>query len=279
MATCTSGEINEITTENKAYWDSVYAERLEEEVKGDWITCNYTNLYISYLTLRYEYTAEGKGRAISHELAKLGAAEGEDCHVNSAAGAWFWFTVMTTIGYGNAVPESHGARAMLYSLGFFSILAFTASIGQAASVFLKLVDEIFDKHEKLKSLKKGVPAVSLWFSVLVAWLFIIGGVGIWYAEIRFSHYELDVSLRDGIWWAYASITTVGFGDIATPQQFLDWGEIFIFGPTLMSGFVFTGIFLLKLSDLLMKYGRIASRYLPSPETEIYEVKNTGSRDV
>jgi len=269
MTNCTSDEINKITTDNNKYWNLNEENQLNTEVTHNWVKCNYANRANSYITKINKYIEEGKDEATSHELAQDEAEVGEQCSLNSAAGAWFWFTVMTTIGYGNAVPTSTGARLMIYSFGFFSILAFTTSIGHAASVMLIIVDKMYgNSHKYFKHLTHGFPAVLVWFVALLAWLFVITGVHIWYEKYLDGNPFLDT-----VWWTYASITTIGFGDIHKPNNIIDWGEIFIFGPMLMLGFVLLGNFLIKLAAVLMKYFKSASKYLPSLERGIDEGTN------
>lgn len=158
---------------------------------------------------------------------------------------------------------------MIYSFGFFSILAFTTSIGHAASVMLGIVDEMYgNSHKNFKHLTRGFSAVLVWFVALLAWLFVITGVHIWYEKYLDGNPFLDT-----VWWTYASITTIGFGDIHKPNNIIDWGELFIFGPMLMLGFVLLGNFLIKLAAVLMKFFKSASKYLPSLERGIDEGTN------
>jgi hypothetical protein len=84
---------------------------------------NNRELYDEYLeSLRLENgTLQIGARSFAFRQALAYADGFSQCYPNSAAGAWFWFTVMTTIGYGNTAPTSEGGRAMIYTLGFFSI--------------------------------------------------------------------------------------------------------------------------------------------------------------
>lgn len=67
------------------------------------------------------------------------------CEVNYFAGAWFWFTVMTTVGYGNTAPTTEGGRAMIFTLGFFSILLFAGILANAGSVVTAIIDDGIDR--------------------------------------------------------------------------------------------------------------------------------------
>lgn len=46
------------------------------------------------------------------------------CRLTPLVAGWFWFTVLSTIGYGYSVPYTHSGRIMVYTIGFLSILAF-----------------------------------------------------------------------------------------------------------------------------------------------------------
>eukprot|EP00978_Attheya_sp_CCMP212_P023061 scaffold69809_cov42-Attheya_sp.AAC.2 len=88
---------------------------------------------------------------MSREEAMAQATGTNSCKVHTAAGALFWFTIMTTIGYGNATPVTAGGRAMVYTLGFVSIILFTAIIGRAGYAVLQIVDDGLRRCERKKN--------------------------------------------------------------------------------------------------------------------------------
>lgn len=174
---------------------------------------------------------------------------------------------------------------MLYTFGLFSILAFTASIGHAAVVMLAIVDKMYSSHKKLRPLQHGFPAVLVWCVALLVWFIVTAAIQLAYVNDqidRIPEYpvfeKLHITLPQTLWWTYASMTTVGFGDIFKPQYLIDWGEVFLFGPILMIGFVLLGNFLIKLSDVLIKHFISATKYLPSLEKEIDEGSKGGKLD-
>lgn len=171
----------------------------------------------------------------------------DQCELSTPAGALFWFTVMTTIvsthnavdrqavrsnalktgsfshhyahassqqhclwtqGYGNATLQTSGGRFLVYTLGFLSILVFTATIGRAGYVLLVVADDLFHRLGWPR-LTRGITAVLLWAAVFVLWVVVIAGVAMAWSSNR---YELSgLNLRDAMWFAYISVTTIGFG--------------------------------------------------------------------
>lgn len=76
---------------------------------------NRQELYEAYIeSLRLENGTLPVGATFLAFRQSLVYADGfQHCYPNSAAGAWFWFTLMTTIGYGNTAPTTEGGRAMI----------------------------------------------------------------------------------------------------------------------------------------------------------------------
>jgi len=123
--------------------------------------------------------ADGSGRGRKFRegfIAEIQKISGHDhCHVNAPGGAIFWFTVMTTVGYGNTVPQSIGGKALVYTLGFISILLFAAVNANAGYVSLAVADDFFRKR-KLKSLTKGIGASTFWLGAYFVWNLVISGI-------------------------------------------------------------------------------------------------------
>jgi hypothetical protein len=86
--------------------------------------------------------------------------------------AWFWFTVMTTIGYGNQAPETTGGRALIYSLGFLSILAFAGILASAGNIVSVIFDDAVNRIQ-LHSLTTHWVACVVWGAVYYTWMGLI----------------------------------------------------------------------------------------------------------
>lgn len=133
---------------------------------------------------------------------------------------------------------------MVYTLGFFSILAFTACIGTSGHISLAITDDFFN-HWKMRRLVKGWTSVLFWLSAL--WLWILANALMYYARIGESE---GTSFKDSFWWAYISITTIGLGDIHIPHRRFNYLDAFYTPFSLLIAFVFLANFLLKLSEYI-----------------------------
>ena len=95
------------------------------------------------------------------------------CEINTWAGAWFWFTVMTTVGYGNTAPTSDGARAMVFTLGFLSIVIFAGVNIKAGGILSAIVDDVADRSHLSRHVTKPWVFMVLWGVLYYAWMCVI----------------------------------------------------------------------------------------------------------
>jgi hypothetical protein len=79
---------------------------------------------------------------------------------------------MTTIGYGNQAPDTTGGRAMVYSLGFLSILAFAGILASAGTIVSVVFDDAV-KRIKVQSLTTPWVACCVWGSIYYLWMLLI----------------------------------------------------------------------------------------------------------
>lgn len=187
----------------------------------------------------------------AHEKA-LSAADGsQNCVVNYVGGAIFWFTVMTTIGYGNTAPTTTGGRALIFVMGFLNILAFTTVMGHAGYILLTIIDDFFNRVG-LKRFTKGIAAVLFWLAILFLWLLVIAGISYSYWHSRYARFGRDdMTLTDSYWFAFISVTTVGFGDMYIPHETARASTMFFTPLVMLIGFVLLANFLVKFTDLVV----------------------------
>ena len=113
------------------------------------------------------------------------------------------------------------------------------------------------KRVRLHRLTQGYTAVLLWMIVYFVWVLVIAGVAMVWTKNRMG--DGDFEFRDALWFSYISITTVGFGDFFIwPFSFRAFDMLYI--PLIfLIGFVLLANFLLKLSDVVMTWGKAQSR--------------------
>jgi hypothetical protein len=64
------------------------------------------------------------GAYLDEIQAETSTADALNCEIHSAGGAMFWFTIMTTVGYGNTAPTTEKGRVLVHTLGLVSIILF-----------------------------------------------------------------------------------------------------------------------------------------------------------
>merc|ERR1711957_1139995 len=125
--------------EATAAYEEITGEKLEtmrnEEIQAAYVFGGYDKrLWILLAEEKYKASElDGKKASELDDTIMFEAAlkelEEDDGHLNcrpsTLGGAIFWFTIMTTIGYGNTAPETQGGRALVFTFGLLSILLFT----------------------------------------------------------------------------------------------------------------------------------------------------------
>jgi len=107
-------------------------------------------------------------------------------------------------------------------------------------------------------LTQGYTAVLLWMMVYLLWVLVIAGVALVWTKNRMGG-DFGFDFGDALWFSYISITTVGFGDFFIwPFSFRAYDMLYI--PLIfLIGFVLLANFLLKLSEVVMTWGKAQSR--------------------
>jgi len=260
--------LKEETSKNDLTYDWMLCAPEEKEIETE-INLNLRSkraavesFYESFLKIRdlimFMHNDDMKAQEFQQDLMEnLERVSGHDnCRVHSAAGAFFWFTVMTTIGYGNAVPQTESGRAMVFTLGFLSILLFGAVNGQAGYVSLAIADDFFRRHN-LKFLTKGMGASIFWICAYAFWNLFISGIVMSWAHFRSGETIGLGELGHTYWFAYISTTTVGFGDFYLKHEVVTYPDLLYLPPIILFGFVFLANFLIKFAEWI---SGLASKY-------------------
>eukprot|EP00554_Chaetoceros_debilis_P006072 CAMPEP_0194074738 /NCGR_PEP_ID=MMETSP0149-20130528/1828_1 /TAXON_ID=122233 /ORGANISM="Chaetoceros debilis, Strain MM31A-1" /LENGTH=466 /DNA_ID=CAMNT_0038755003 /DNA_START=81 /DNA_END=1478 /DNA_ORIENTATION=- len=178
------------------------------------------------------------------ELAIDNATAGDICKTNSAGGAMFWFTIMTTIGYGNTAPVTKEGQILVMSLGFISILAFGAVSGAAGYVTLMIIDDVLQRCN-LERLTKGWGAIMLWLVLLFSSFMLIASITGLYLRKRI---DANLPKWELFWYSFISTTTIGLGDTHIPHETFYHRDMFSLPLILLFGFICFTNFLIKISE-------------------------------
>eukprot|EP00814_Leptocylindrus_danicus_P013806 CAMPEP_0116047484 /NCGR_PEP_ID=MMETSP0321-20121206/28925_1 /TAXON_ID=163516 /ORGANISM="Leptocylindrus danicus var. danicus, Strain B650" /LENGTH=384 /DNA_ID=CAMNT_0003529385 /DNA_START=302 /DNA_END=1456 /DNA_ORIENTATION=- len=212
-------------------------------IKDEWVT--------SYQTLYDQNIDNGMDEEGAIEQALNEARGTDECGINTAGGALFWFTLITTIGYGTAVPSTLRGRYLCYSFGFICILMFTVLISAAGDVLMEIFDDYALRRRRLSFfVKNKVGATLTWLVIFVGYMFLLAGVIQGYNDDRRGE---KTPIEDAIWFSYITLTTVGFGDVTISNDTMTIWDIFYLSPLMLLGFSVLRNFLLKLSELVMHY--------------------------
>ncbi len=265
---CTFDSKSEVKEQISSITDEEFG-KMRMDLTYNWMTCFVDNVTgfshgweqgkhvyrkweESYKTLKEFYIGEGKAESEAHEDALAQADGSQDCFVNVAGGATFWFTVMSTVGYGNTAPVTVQGRSLVYLMGFVSILLFSAVLGYASSVSLTIVDDFFERV-KLKQLTQGVAAAFFWLAIFWLWLLVIAEIywlwtehhyGMFFVEGPFEGFKFS----DAYWFAFISVTTVGFGDYYFPHDLFRAVDLFYNPLLILIGYVLSANFCSNLAN-------------------------------
>jgi hypothetical protein len=156
---------------------------------------------------------------------------------------------MTTVGYGNQAPSSPGGRALVFTLGFLSILLFGTVLATTGTV-ISLVVEDFLKRTHLKFLASKVVMIVVWCTFYCIWLI---WIAYYYQEWSSIRLDTETELGDNFWFAYITTTTVGLGDYYPTPEVLFLNDLLGFSLIFLFGFVLLSAFLAELTQFLAHF--------------------------
>ena len=238
----------------------------------------------------YSEQQEGAGSSLQGIVDNLSAlvgsiknATGRQDRVDNVPGAaWFWFTVMTTVGtrflcqyfslliwpvlyplsysyillassfvgYGTQVPVTLGGRTMVSSLGFLSILVFGGILVSSGSIVRVIFDDLVNRCN-LRVLTRPLVAILLWGATAWGWMIVLATTTYRWWQIRLDEEEEKPTMWwDSVWFAYISTTTVGLGDLFLQPEMIFLEDLFAFSLLFLTGFVLLSTFLSEFADLL-----------------------------
>ena len=270
MEECTKEERIQTEKAMEKMRQEVYGDVIKNKLTSDWITCPsneptdtsyakeqtspfFENWIASYHEYRSVYIGEGMSEYDANVKARMNANGSSDrCVVNTVGGAIYWFTIMTTIGYGNTSVVTTEGRFLVFFLGFISILSFFTVVGNAGYIMLTIANDFFHRV-RVKKLTKGFAAALFWLVVLLLWLCVVSGIYQHLVHNNYNQFEEieEFTWLDAYWFAFISLTTVGFGDYYIPHDTARVSDMFITPLLILIGFVFMANFILKFSEFVI----------------------------
>mmetsp|Transcript_12849 Transcript_12849/g.35573 ORF Transcript_12849/g.35573 Transcript_12849/m.35573 type:complete len:532 (+) Transcript_12849:76-1671(+) len=226
---------------------------LKPSEQGYWYTKNWIRDYHRLEALyREEYGKDGKltVREVfqASDRALEDATGGNKCNLNGSGSAWFWFTIETTVGYGNQAPESRGGRALVFTCGFFSILAFAALLSTTGRVLAELTDRTLSSwHPALKRFTHPGWGSMFWGMAWIAWMLLMAYV---VKKWKSSRLGEPMDLGEAYWFSYISTTTVGLGDFFLEPEVMVGIDLLYMPLMYLFGFTLLSAFLTKLATFL-----------------------------
>jgi hypothetical protein len=141
------------------------------------------------------------------QLSIQEASGRKSCIVNRPGTSWFFFTVMTTVGYGNQAPVSKQGRALVCWFGFFSILVFAAILSNCGRILAVVYDDIVQRMN-LRILSRPIFSCLFWGIITFAWMAVLAEMAVIFWQDRLPVDDVPSELESQ-WFAYISLTTVG----------------------------------------------------------------------
>mmetsp|Transcript_17763 Transcript_17763/g.33714 ORF Transcript_17763/g.33714 Transcript_17763/m.33714 type:complete len:565 (-) Transcript_17763:149-1843(-) len=200
-----------------------------------------------------QYNPETRPPPIDYTLlqeASLLASASEFCVYNAMGASWFWFTVMASIGYGDVVPQTDIGRMFIYTAGFTSIIMFFGVLGKAGKTMNQVVEDLLENMNctSFRSASFGlVCCLGLYF----AWMLLLGK---YFTDWTDTNFGVEVKMLDGYWFAFDSLSTIGFGEFSPQIEVFQLSDMLIYSALYLTGFFFLSMGYSKLLDLLATTG-------------------------
>jgi len=184
------------------------------------------------------------------EQALLEASEGAGniCNDNVEATSWFFFTIMTTVGYGNQTPVTEEGRTLVIIAGIACLILFAAVLGSSGYIITTIFDDFVSRLSFHRFVEHPLVGVLLWGGIWIGWAYAIAyGADAWWAR-RLPDY--DVTVNDSLWFAFISTSTIGLGDYYLQPEVMFASDALAFSVTFLVGFVLLSTFLSKIGESL-----------------------------
>jgi len=152
-------------------------------------------------------------------------------------------------GYGNQAPSTVGGTAMIYTLGFLSIILFASVLSTSGTIVSHLVGD-FVSRTQMKCFLKRQFMLLFWGCLCFGWMAFLAYHFYMWNRIRL---EEEVRFSDAYWFAFISTTTVGLGDFYPAPEVIFVTDLLAFSLSFLFGFVLLSTFLSELAQLFGQY--------------------------
>lgn len=152
-------------------------------------------------------------------------------------------------GYGNQAPSSLGGRAMVFTVGFVSIILFASNMATTGTIISHIVFDLFHRL-RLKILIRKEVMIFIWGLFWYTWMVLLS-----FSFMEWTKRRLftDIHWQDAYWFSYISTSTVGLGDYFQTPEVLFINDLVQFSLSYLFGFVLLSTFLTELGNLLGQY--------------------------
>lgn len=135
----------------------------------------------------------------------------------------------------------------MFTLGFFSILAFGGILATAGKITNAVADDLL-RRLRLQWMTRPFIACITWGGLYYSWMVLTAFVTMRWKLTRLGEAPSEFKFSDAFWFSYISSTTIGFGDIYLEPEVLLAQDLLTFPILFLVSFVFISAFLGKFSE-------------------------------
>jgi len=225
---------------------------------------NQTKLFNQYKD--EENCSNATCEKVIHDRSVREATGATMCGINKGASAWFWFVVMTTVGYGNQSPETRNGRLLVGCLGWICIIVWAIILYVGGRVLGIVIDDAFRRRNCRVMTGDGLSA-TVWCVVSALWIVVVGEIYRFWLDYTtnpegfqlnvFEIYNATDSEQlslfptgDAYWFSYISLLTVGLGDFYLDSESFFYRDLLLWSFCFLVGFTLLSTFLGQLTDLI-----------------------------